>query len=168
MSDDDRNTDSAIAIIVAATLILIGFVVYKIASEYADNPEPRPVSLEQPEPSMTPGFVERRQPRASRGRMAKPAQRPLHAHKKPTAHKAVGFSALELRIAECESGGSYTAENPSSSASGRWQVIDGTWGNYGGYSHASDAPPRVQDAWARAYFDKNGYSAWRASRSCWA
>lgn len=48
-----------------------------------------------------------------------------------------------------ESRGDLRAENPSSSASGKWQFIDGTWAGFGGYAHASDAPEAVQDERAR-------------------
>jgi len=43
------------------------------------------------------------------------------------------------RFAECvsdrESGGSYTARNPSSSAQGRWQFLDTSWRVNGGLHH---------------------------------
>ena len=48
-----------------------------------------------------------------------------------------------------ESGGSLTARNPSSSASGKWQFLDSTWAGYGGYSSAYMAPESVQDGKAR-------------------
>jgi muramidase (phage lysozyme) len=50
------------------------------------------------------------------------------------------------RVRYCESRGDYTAQNRRSSASGGWQITDGSWGGYQGYAHAKDAPPAVQDA----------------------
>lgn len=70
-------------------------------------------------------------------------------------------------IARCESGGDYQAENPTSTASGKYQVLDSTWNGYGGYERASDAPPEVQEAWAREAYARAGTAPWRASRSCW-
>lgn len=67
-------------------------------------------------------------------------------------------------ITQCESGGNPTAQNPHSSASGLYQITDGTWGGYGGYAHAKDAPVAVQTAKAMTL----PLSAWNASRSCWA
>lgn len=70
--------------------------------------------------------------------------------------------SLPASIIECESGGSYTAENPTSTASGKYQIVDGTWDGYGGYSHASDAPPHVQDARAAQIWNGGkGKNHWR-------
>lgn len=51
-------------------------------------------------------------------------------------------------IGQVESGGDYTARNPKSSASGKYQYTEGTWTRYGGYECAADAPPDVQDEMA--------------------
>lgn len=66
-------------------------------------------------------------------------------------------------IIQCESGGNPTAQNPHSSASGLYQILDSTWGHYDGYARAKDAPASVQTAKAMTL----GISAWNASRSCW-
>ena len=81
------------------------------------------------------------------------------------------------RIAGCESGsgpnspGSYTAQNPRSTASGRYQFLDSTWQGMDaaeGYSRAADAPPAVQDAAARELLAEQGTTPWDASRGCWS
>lgn len=66
-------------------------------------------------------------------------------------------------VLQRESGGNPDAENPTSSASGQWQFIDGTWNGYGGCAHASDCPPEVQDEKAAELWDDgNGCSHWDA------
>jgi len=74
-------------------------------------------------------------------------------------------SAIPCSIMECESGGDYRAKNPSSTAGGKYQVIDSTWAAYGGApypgSHpASEAPPAEQDRIATAIYADVGSSAW--------
>ena len=64
-----------------------------------------------------------------------------------------------------ESRGDIRAENPRSTASGKWQFLYGTWGGYGGYSHASHAPEQVQDERARQLWaGGRGCSHWSACR----
>lgn len=70
----------------------------------------------------------------------------------PSAGPATGRCGGDLPpcyIMQRESGGSITARNPRSSASGKWQFLDSTWAGFGGYARAYLAPESVQDAKAR-------------------
>ena len=50
-----------------------------------------------------------------------------------------------------------------STASGKWQFVRGTWGGFGGYRNAADAPEQVQDAKARhLWAGGRGCSHWSA------
>lgn len=59
-----------------------------------------------------------------------------------------------------ESGGQYHLPPNRAGASGAYQFLDSTWGNYGGYASAYLAPPDVQDARAKqlmtAYYQRFG------------
>src|SRR5690606_28989262 len=64
-------------------------------------------------------------------------------------------------IRRIESSDNYQAQSTGSTASGAYQIINGTWDRYGGYTRARDAPPHIQDAKAaemvRAILDeRNG------------
>lgn len=64
-------------------------------------------------------------------------------------------------IRKLESGNNYRAQNPRSSASGAYQFLDTTWGNFKGYTRAMNAPASVQDEKARQMvvkiLENNGY-----------
>jgi hypothetical protein len=71
-----------------------------------------------------------------------------------------GYS-IPAYIVECESGGDYDAENPSTSASGAYQITDATWQAYGGQTQsAADAPKAAQDRVAAKIYDQAGPSQW--------
>lgn len=93
------------------------------------------------------------------------------AHDKAVAQAATyppgqcGGSLPPCWVMMRESRGDIRAENPRSSASGKWQFIDSTWAGYGGYRHASHAPEKVQDDKARlVWADGRGCSHWSACR----
>ena len=60
------------------------------------------------------------------------------------------------RVKDLESEGNYKADRatkyPGQTASGAYQYTDGTWGGYGGFARAVDAPPEIQDKKAREDF----------------
>ncbi len=61
-----------------------------------------------------------------------------------------GVEPVLATIRTMESGGNYAAEAAGvATASGAYQFTDGTWNGYGGFSHAADAPPSIQDERAR-------------------
>lgn len=72
-----------------------------------------------------------------------------------------GGSLPPCSVMMCESGGNIHAQNPSSSASGKWQIIDSTWGGFMGYPTAASAPEWVQDLRAeQIYAGGAGRSQW--------
>lgn len=86
------------------------------------------------------------------------------ASQEPTSSGACGGSLPPCYVMQRESRGSLTVYNyEGSGASGKWQIMPGTWNGYGGYSNAADAPESVQDAKARLLWDGgNGCWHWDA------
>lgn len=78
-------------------------------------------------------------------------------------------SVLAL-IQQHESGGNYTAQNPTSTASGAYQFVNTTWqqvaqqtGAGTQYASAAQAPPAVQDAnalWLLRNYGPNSTTSW--------
>ncbi len=91
---------------------------------------------------------------------------PTRARRPRTSEPVVGSGACggdlpPCSVMLCESGGNLTAQNPRSTASGKWQILDTTWNGYGGYDRAADAPEDVQDARAREIYNGGaGRRAW--------
>lgn len=91
-----------------------------------------------------------------------------NAFSQPVYAEGGNLPSILIRIRACESGGDYTAQNPSSTASGAFQFLDSTWAGYKGYSRAMYAPPAIQDERAVMEYNANGTSPWMASQHCWA
>lgn len=83
----------------------------------------------------------------------------------------VGLGAFMKAIASHESGGNYQAVNTSSGIhSGAYQMSDSMWNGFGGYAHAYQAPPQVQDAKAAqvmtSYYNEFGGN-WGLVAAAW-
>lgn len=63
-------------------------------------------------------------------------------------------------IVQCESGGNYSAVNPSTGAGGAYQILPSTWQAYGGQGLPQDASPAEQGRIASEIYSSQGPSAW--------
>lgn len=98
----------------------------------------------------------------------------VRASPKPASREARSIPAWAIAFQKCvinhesASAGKYAAENPVSSASGAYQFLDGTWQHYARplgyrYTHASDAPPAVQDAVFFSVVLKRHFYHWKGT-----
>jgi septal ring factor EnvC (AmiA/AmiB activator) len=71
-----------------------------------------------------------------------------------------GPYSIPTYIVMCESGGNYSALNPSSGAGGAYQIIPSTWALYGGRGAPHEAPKAEQDRIAAEIWADSGGSAW--------
>jgi septal ring factor EnvC (AmiA/AmiB activator) len=71
-----------------------------------------------------------------------------------------GPYAIPTYIVMCESGGNYSAVNPSSGAGGAYQILPSTWELYGGQGEPQNAPKAEQDRIAGEIWADSGPSAW--------
>ncbi len=84
------------------------------------------------------------------------------------------LAAFMASLRHMESGGNYQIFGQPTKygrASGAYQFLDSTWGGYGGYTRAADAPPEVQDQRARElmteYYNGVAKGDWRAVAVAW-
>jgi septal ring factor EnvC (AmiA/AmiB activator) len=71
-----------------------------------------------------------------------------------------GPYSIPTYIVMCESGGNYSAVNPSSGAGGAYQVLPSTWELYGGKGEPQNAPKAEQDRIAAEIWADSGSGAW--------
>jgi septal ring factor EnvC (AmiA/AmiB activator) len=71
-----------------------------------------------------------------------------------------GPYAIPAYIVMCESGGNYSALNPSSGAGGAYQILPSTWELYGGRGEPQNALKAEQDRIAAEIWADSGSSAW--------
>lgn len=71
-------------------------------------------------------------------------------------------------VIRCESNGNPRAQNASSTASGLFQFVNGTWRSVGGTGRARDASAEEQHMRANILYAREGLRPWNASKSCWS
>ena len=71
-----------------------------------------------------------------------------------------GPYSIPTYIVMCESGGNYSALNPTSGAGGAYQILPSTWDLYGGQGLPHEASKAEQDRIAAEIWADSGPSAW--------
>lgn len=71
-----------------------------------------------------------------------------------------GPYTIPTYIVMCESGGNYSALNPSSGAGGAYQILPSTWDLYDGQGAPHEAPKAEQDRIAAEIWADSGGGAW--------
>ncbi len=71
-----------------------------------------------------------------------------------------GPYSIPTYIVMCESGGNYSALNPSSGAGGAYQILPSTWKLYGGQGAPHEASKAEQDRIAAEIWTDSGGGAW--------
>ena len=75
----------------------------------------------------------------------------------------LGGWAIPESIVDCESGGDWSAVNPSSGAGGAYQILPSTWELYGGEGDPEDASPAQQSEIASQIWADSGSAAWECA-----
>jgi peptidoglycan hydrolase CwlO-like protein len=89
------------------------------------------------------------------------AQAATRAEAETTVERWLGGPySIPTYIVMCESGGNYSAINPSSGAGGAYQILPSTWELYGGEGAPHEAPKAEQDRIAAEIWADSGSSAW--------
>ena len=102
---------------------------------------------------------------AARRAAAAAAERAAQAASEESAQEEVGKwlggpYSIPSYIVMCESGGNYSAVNPSSGAGGAYQILPSTWDLYGGSGSPNDASKQEQDEIAAQIWADSGPGAW--------
>jgi peptidoglycan hydrolase-like protein with peptidoglycan-binding domain len=78
----------------------------------------------------------------------------------PASTAASSGYAIPASIVMCESGGNWSAVNPTTGAGGAYQIMPSTWAAYGGTGLPQDASPAEQSAIAAKIWAASGPGAW--------
>ncbi len=124
----------------------------------------REASLSQLKGDIATWVTDVKQIRAAEARARREAEE-SEAEANATAEEEVGRwlggpYSIPTYIVMCESGGNYSALNPSSGAGGAYQILPSTWELYGGQGEPQNAPKAEQDRIAAEIWADSGPSAW--------